>query len=112
MDFKSKEIAIYQEPRNGIRRWIYIVGEKVMLMMVELDPNVGIPQHTHPQEQISFILSGKAEVRTSEGTYVFNEGTAYHFKPNEPHETRNPGPEKLIVLEVFAPPREDLLKGR
>ncbi len=91
---------------------MFIVGERLMLMMVELEPGARVPWHTHQQEQVSFILKGRAEVRTSEGVYVFNEGSAYGFSPNEPHETRNPGPDKLVVIEVFSPPREDLLKQK
>ncbi len=81
-----------------------------MMMVVEIAPGAGVPWHSHPQEQISYVLSGRAEVRTNDGVFTFSEGTAYYFKSNEPHETRNPGPNKLVVIEVFSPPREDLLK--
>lgn len=110
MEFRTKESTAYHELPGGRRRWILAVGEKVMMIMVELEPGASVPWHSHPQEQISFVISGRAEVKTNEGTYTFEEGTAYYFKPNEPHETRNPGPGKLVVIEVFAPPREDLLK--
>ncbi len=109
MQFSSKELAPYFESENR-RRWVFIVGERLMLIMVELDPGASVPWHSHQQEQISFILKGRAEVRTSDGVYLINEGSAYGFKPDEPHETRNPGPDKLVVIEVFSPPREDLLK--
>ncbi|MCS7108437.1 MAG: cupin domain-containing protein [Sulfolobales archaeon] len=111
MKFTTKETALYQESETkDRRRWILIVGEKLMLMMVELDPGANVPWHTHIHEQISYVLKGRAEVKTADGIYVFNEGTAYSFRSNEPHETRNPGPDKLVVIEVFSPPREDLLK--
>ncbi|MEM0453062.1 MAG: cupin domain-containing protein [Sulfolobales archaeon] len=111
MQFTIKETAPYQETETkDRRRWILMVGEKLMLIMVELDPGASVPWHSHPQEQVSFVLKGRAEVRTSEGLYVFQEGTSYNFKPNEPHETHNPGPDKLVVIEAFSPPREDLLK--
>lgn len=111
MKFGTKETALYWESESkDRRRWVFIAGEKLMLIMVELDPGAVVSWHSHEQEQVSFVLKGQAEVRTSEGVYVFNEGSAYNFKPNEPHETRNPGPDKLVVIEVFSPPREDLLK--
>ena len=110
MEFSNLESAVRQEPSKGIRRWIMVSGDKTMMVLIELDEGSVIPMHNHHNEQTGYVLKGRVEFRTPSGTYTFSEGTAYLLRSNEPHEVRNPGPGKAVVLEVFSPPREDFLK--
>jgi len=110
MEYSTKASAPMQEPAKGIRRWILATGDKMMLVMIEMEEGAVVPWHSHYHEQIGFVLRGRVEFKTSNGTYVFDEGTAYLFRSNEPHEARNPGPGHVVVLEIFSPPREDFLK--
>ena len=35
-------------------------GEKIMMGIIEIDPNVEVPQHQHPHEQCGRVLDGSA----------------------------------------------------
>lgn len=98
--------------KEGVKRWILIVGEKMMLAIYELSEGVTFPLHSHPHEQVGYIVSGRIEHRTPTGSEILEAGTGYIFPSNEPHETHNPGPGPVIVVDVFSPPREDYLKSK
>lgn len=110
MKYSRIEDTVIQESSGGIRRRVMVNGEKIMIVLVELDEGAIVPMHSHYNEQAGYILKGRIEFRTPSGTHTLGEGTAYLLRSNEPHEVRNPGPGTAIMIEIFSPPREDLLK--
>ena len=59
------------------------------------------PYHSHSaQWEFYHVISGAGEVRHEGGTTPIGAGDAFLFKPNEPHQLRNDGPEDLIVYVV------------
>jgi quercetin dioxygenase-like cupin family protein len=61
-----------------------IEGERCAFAVVELDPGAVVPEHSHEHEQL--------------GTW--------RIPPNAPHEV-HAGPEGAVVVDVFAPARDD-----
>lgn len=88
---------------------ILISGEKVMFLLVEMEPGSVIPLHSHPHEQMGICLKGKVEFQSGEKTVVVEPDTVYVIPSNEKHGAKPIGKEKAVVLEVFSPPREDYL---
>jgi len=66
--------------------------------------------HTHPHEQIGYVVSGTFELLmgSPDNKRIITAGDTYYTGPNEPH-----GVVALtdgILLDVFTPQREDFLK--
>lgn len=85
-------------------------GERMMVILIELEEGAVVPMHSHHNEQAGYVLKGRVEFRTPSGVHVLGEGMAYILRSNEPHEAHNPGPGTALLIEIFSPPREDFLK--
>jgi quercetin dioxygenase-like cupin family protein len=89
------------------RRYVY--GEKEMLVRFELKKGAIIPEHHHPSEQITYILSGAVKVTIQGKDYFVRKGEVLIIPPNVPHKFE--ALEDTIDIDVFSPPREDWIKG-
>jgi uncharacterized cupin superfamily protein len=57
--------------------------------------------HSHSvQWEFYHVISGSGTVRHQEGTTPIVTGDAFLFKPNEPHQIINTGPEDLVLYVV------------
>ena len=93
----------------GVTNNILISGERVMFLMIELNPGSVVPLHSHPHEQMGICLQGKVEFQGEENSIVVEPDTVYLFRSNEKHGAKPIGKRKAVLLEVFSPPREDYL---
>lgn len=89
----------------GIARRTLIWGDQAMLIQNCFTAGAGVPEHAHPQEQVSYVLEGSLVVEMQGVTYVLNAGDSLVMPSNVAHSARSP--EGGVVIEVFAPPRED-----
>jgi quercetin dioxygenase-like cupin family protein len=83
-----------------------IEGERCSLAVVELDPDSVVPEHSHPNEQLGMVVRGSISFRIADEERVVGPGATYCIPPNVPHQVHT-GPDGAIVLDVFAPARED-----
>ncbi len=61
--------------------------------------------HTHPgQDKLYYVLQGTGEVTIGATVERIVAGDLALAKSDEPHALFNPGPERLIVMAVIAPP--------
>ncbi len=93
----------------GVRRRTLVDGDTMMQMLVTFEAGSRLPEHQHPHEQISHVLSGQVRFKLDGGaeTRDLNAGESIYLPANLPH-----GAEALeasAVLDTFSPPREDLL---
>jgi uncharacterized cupin superfamily protein len=59
------------------------------------------PYHSHSaQWEFYHVISGRGQVRHQEGKTPIEPGDAFLFKPGEPHQLINDGPEDLLVYVV------------
>jgi len=65
--------------------------------------------HSHPHEQLGYIIQGSCELTASGETVILTAGSSYLLEPNEHHVISGLGDEKVIILDVFHPYREDYL---
>ena len=89
-------------------RQIY-TGEKVMLVRNTIHPRAVIPNHAHPHEQITYVVSGECDVTTAGETRRVGPGGLSWFASDEEHEVVNTLDEPLVVIDIFAPIREDFI---
>ncbi len=83
-------------------------GGKLMMIEVEIPSGESAPAHSHPHEQVSYLLDGRAEARVGSETYTLQPGDSMYVAPGTEHEVR--ALEDCRVLDVFTPQREDFLR--
>jgi quercetin dioxygenase-like cupin family protein len=81
-------------------------GERLTLGVVELDANAFVPEHRHDHEQLGMVLQGSVEFRVGEEKRQLGAGGTWRIPSNVPHEVQV-GPEGAVVIDVFAPVRQD-----
>ena len=89
-----------------------VTGDAMMIAHVYLKKDALVPQHSHHNEQITYILSGALHflIGADRGREVIvREGEVLHIPSNVPHEAR--ALEDTLDVDVFSPPRQDWLDG-
>jgi quercetin dioxygenase-like cupin family protein len=83
-----------------------IHGERITLGVIELDANSVVPEHSHEPEQLGICLAGSLLFRVGDESRELRPGDTWSIPSNVPHEV-SVGPEGAVVLDVFAPTRDD-----
>ncbi|HEU4451101.1 MAG TPA: cupin domain-containing protein [Gaiellaceae bacterium] len=81
-------------------------GERGTLAVVELEPGSVVPEHGHANEQLGLVLRGSLTFRVGEETRELGPGSTWCIPGDVPHEVQA-GPEGAVVIDVFAPVRDD-----
>jgi quercetin dioxygenase-like cupin family protein len=85
-------------------------GEKMMMVLSATLPGHSVPSHSHPQEQIGIVYSGKAVLRIGDKEKNIKKGDFYRIPANVPHGDTCIGEKPFIMLDIFYPVREDFLQ--
>jgi unsaturated pyranuronate lyase len=86
-----------------------ILGEKLNIQEVALEPGAVAPVHTHDEEQLGYVVRGSCDFTDGERHYVLGPGDCYHAAPGVPHGARAMS-EGCVIIDAFAPPREQVAK--
>jgi unsaturated pyranuronate lyase len=81
-------------------------GERITVGVIELDPGSVVPEHNHEHEQLGLCLHGSLVFRIGDETRELGAGDTWTIPSNVPHEV-HVGPEGAVVIDVFAPTRDD-----
>ncbi len=81
-------------------------GQKMLAAVVDLDPNVHLPRHSHPHEQLGIVLQGQIEFTVGEEVKVLHPGDVYVIPGGVEHEART-FDRPVQVMDVFSPVREE-----
>ena len=87
-----------------------IHGERLTLGVIELDANSVVPEHSHEHEQLGICLSGSLVFRVGDESRELGPGPTWTIPGGVPHEV-HVGPGGAVVLDVFAPTRDDWLEA-
>ena len=60
-------------------------------------------RHSHPEEQITIVLEGKARFTCEDDEITLGPGGVAVFPPNKEHSSENAGDGDLVLEEVFSP---------
>lgn len=102
------EDAEREDLGGGVSRKVLANSEKLMMVEVAFEKGgVGAP-HTHPHEQVTYIVSGKFAFENGGVKKVVAPGDSIHFEPDVLHGTVCLEAGKL--LDIFTPRREEFLK--
>ncbi|HVM91777.1 MAG TPA: cupin domain-containing protein [Terriglobales bacterium] len=86
-----------------------IVGKDLMLARVFLKKGCIVPEHSHPNEQLTYILDGALKFWIDGKEIVVHAGEVLTIPPNMPHKAE--AVEDTDDLDVFTPPRADWMTG-
>lgn len=81
-------------------------GERLTLALVELAPGSVVPEHRHENEQMGMVVSGSVTFTVDGETRTLGPGGTWRIPSNRPHDVVT-GPDGALVVDVFAPARED-----
>ena len=106
-----RELPVEETGVEGLTaRWLITASqgaENFSTRLLELGPLKSTPMHKHNSEHEIFVLVGKGEVVTEEGTFQIREGSVIYVRPNETHKFVNTGASTLRFIDaVMFPPKD------
>ena len=81
-------------------------GDRMTFAVVDLEPDVDVREHRHPNEQLGIVLKGRITMTVAGESRDLGPGDTYVIQADVPHRARS-GPGGATVIDVFTPPRED-----
>ena len=81
-------------------------GERITLAVVELDPGAVVAAHSHENEQLGLVIRGSMDFRVGSERRELGPGGTWRIPANVEHEA-TAGPDGAVVVDVFAPVRDD-----
>jgi len=97
--------SIPLEDLNPLLQRQFVVGQEIMLARVLLKKGCIVPEHSHHNEQLTYILQGALKFWIDGREIVVNAGETLCIPSNMPHKAE--ALEDTVDLDVFAPPRAD-----
>jgi quercetin dioxygenase-like cupin family protein len=85
-----------------------IWGEKIMMGIIDINPDTEVPKHSHPHEQCGRILSGEAWFYVGDSEQLLVEGDHYVISGDVEHRvvaTKN----GCTALDIWSPIREEYI---
>jgi quercetin dioxygenase-like cupin family protein len=85
-------------------------GDALMVSVVSLEEGAVVPDHSHPHEQMGYLVSGRLEFTVGGRTEVLGPGDVWRIPGGVPHRVVAVGG-PAVAIDVFHPVREDYLGG-
>ena len=103
--WKPRNDSLMVEQVPGVRRQVIACGERAMVVRIAIDKDAVVPIHTHPNEQIGYISSGKFRFTIGDETRDVRTGGTWRILADVPHSVIV-GPQGALIVEVFSPVRD------
>ncbi len=93
------------EDLNPLLQRQFVVGQEIMLARVLLKKGCIVPEHSHHNEQLTYILEGTLKFWIDGKEIVVNAGETLCIPSNMRHKAE--ALEDTVDLDIFSPPRAD-----
>jgi quercetin dioxygenase-like cupin family protein len=93
------------EALNPLLQRQFIVGQEIMVARVLLKKGCIVPEHSHHNEQVTYILDGALKFWIDNKEITVHAGEVLCIPANMPHKAE--ALEDTVDLDVFTPPRAD-----
>jgi quercetin dioxygenase-like cupin family protein len=97
--------AVELENLNPLLQRQFVVGQNIMIARVLLKKGCVVPEHSHHNEQLTYILEGALKFWIDGKEIVVNAGEVLTIPPHMPH--RAEALMDTVDLDVFNPTRAD-----
>lgn len=100
-----------QQPQEQIRRTTLVQtelagvpGKVAEVFLIEFAPEAATGKHSHPGNEIAYILEGTAAVLAGGNVTPITQrrGSVIHIEPNMAHDVKNPSKTEPLKAIVFA----------
>lgn len=105
--FTPSPSARSRAPLPGIQFKTLAHGAHTLLTEFRLEKDSPLPRHSHPHEQIGYLVSGALRLTIGDETFAVRPGDAWCIPGGVEHEALVL--EDSVAIEVFSPVREDYL---
>ncbi len=100
--------SIPLEDLNPLLQRQFVVGQQIMVARVLLKKGCVVPEHSHLNEQVTYILEGALKFWIDGKVIVVRAGEVLTIPPHMPHKAE--ALEDTVDLDVFNPPRADWME--
>ncbi|MBY0373174.1 MAG: cupin domain-containing protein [Bryobacteraceae bacterium] len=101
--------AVAREQMNDQVVRQHIHATNMTVARLEIQQGAMVPEHHHINEQLSLVISGRMKFIFPDKTIEAGPGDMVEIPPNVPH--RVEFLEDCVVYDLFAPVREDWIRG-
>jgi quercetin dioxygenase-like cupin family protein len=105
--YKWEEIEV-ETLKEGLTRQV-VHCDTITIARIGLAKGAIVPRHSHPNEQVSTIVSGRLHFILDDVQFEAGAGESVQIPGDVPHEVR--ALEDSQALDVFSPAREDWRTG-
>ncbi len=92
--------------RPGVSRTAFR-GDNALMVMNWLEPGMEKKPHSHPFEQLAYVVSGRIRFEIGDDVVEAGAGEVVRIPPDVVHCGEALGDEVALNLDVFAPVRDD-----
>lgn len=103
--FVTPQDAQQVEMLAGIHRRTMAITDEEMLCEFYLERDSVVPEHSHMNDQVGYVIYGKVELKIGSETHVCQPGDSYAVPGGVAHSAR--ALVDSLVIDVFSPPRND-----
>jgi quercetin dioxygenase-like cupin family protein len=89
------------EPEPGLRRQILVYSQAMMLVRHEMKKGWEGTAHSHPHEQMVYVISGSIRISVNGASLVASAGDNFVVASNAEHQAT--ALEDAVVLDIFTP---------
>lgn len=93
------------EDLNPLLQRQFVVGQEIMLARVLLKKGCIVPEHSHHNEQLTYIVEGALKFWIDHREITVHAGEVLCIPSNMPHKAE--AIEDTVDLDIFSPPRAD-----
>jgi quercetin dioxygenase-like cupin family protein len=97
--------AVELEDLNSLLQRQFVVGQEIMVARVLLKKGCIVPEHSHHNEQFTYILEGALKFWIDGRVIIVNAGEVLTIPANVPHKAE--AVVDTVDLDIFTPPRAD-----
>lgn len=101
--------SIMTAPEEGLRRQVMCYSSSLMLVRHRMRKGWAGARHSHPHEQLVYIISGRLIFEQPSGRFEVRTGDSFLVPGGVEHQAS--ALEDSEVLDVFTPYREDYAPG-
>ncbi|MDI1480299.1 cupin domain-containing protein [Polyangium sp. y55x31] len=109
----ARVVDIGKMPRQSMAEGLtrrYLVGEKTTLAIFDFVKGAVVPEHSHPNEQVTYIVEGHVRVVAGGETFDVTSGQVIVIPPGVRHSFE--ALEDTVDVDFFTPERRDWIEGK
>lgn len=103
-----KNVELFS-PEAGLSRQVLAHTDKLMLVRHSMEKGWVGARHSHPHEQLVYIVRGHIQFSAAGGSFAARIGDSFVVPGGIEHQAH--AIEESEVLDVFTPPRADYLQN-